>query len=364
MRVMTVIGELSIGGAETTALRLAGGLVERGHEVYTVALRNRGELGDEYLRMGVKLHSRVLKFRYDFLSAWRIAKIIRRKNIDAVIMIDALKNVMCFTSWGIKLSGRNVRKLLWSNSVPTGQMGDFTPRLKKFLDTGQLDEVVCTSEAQKRSFAERGVDADKIRVIFNGVDIERFSGATPGNIPQLRGRPAVLQVANVMPDKDFETLFAAADILNSQGVSFCLLLAGRDTNSTAMRNRIRELGLDDVVVPLGLRCDIPQILAAADVFVISSHSEVFNVATLEAMAAGVAVITSDLPGFDEMFDPSQGMKVPPKNPQALADGIKRLLEDKQLRIRQISAAKTRVERFSVAKMCDDFAAILEAVLSC
>ena len=57
MRVMTVIGELSVGGAETTALRLAGGLVERGYEVHAVALRNRGSLGNEYIRRGIKLHS-------------------------------------------------------------------------------------------------------------------------------------------------------------------------------------------------------------------------------------------------------------------------------------------------------------------
>jgi glycosyltransferase involved in cell wall biosynthesis len=358
MRVMTVIGELSVGGAETTALQLAGGLVERGHEVHTVALRNRGSLGNEYLRLGIKLHSRVLKFRYDFLSALRIARIIRREKIDAVIMIDALRNVMCFTSMGVKLSGRNVRKMLWSNSVPTGQMGDFTPRVKKYLDTGRLDNVVCTSEWQKQTFVERGVNEKKIQVIYNGVDIERFTNAAPADIPQIKGRPVIVNVANVMPDKDFETLFEAAQKLVAQGVSFCLLLAGRDTDSDIMRNRICELGLDGIVIPLGLRSDIPQILAAADIFVISSHSEVFNVATLEAMAANVAIIISDLPGFDEMFDTTQGMKVPPGDSKAMAAGIKRLLEDKQLRIRQITAGKTRVERFSIGKMCDDFAATL------
>ena len=359
MRVMTVIGELSVGGAETTALRLASGLVERGYEVHTVALRNRGELGDEYLRKGIKLHSRVLNFRYDFLSALRIARIIRREKIDAVIMIDALRNVMCFTSMGIKLSGRNVRKILWSNSVPTGQMGDFTPRVKNFLDTGRLDEVVCTSQWQKQTFVQRGVNAEKIRVIYNGVNIEQFAGADPAEIPQIGGRPAIVHVANVMPDKDFETLFAAAKKLTTLGVSFCLLLVGRDTDSDAMRKRISELGLDDIVIPLGLRSDIPEILAASDIFVISSHSEVFNVATLEAMGSGVAVITSDLPGFDEMFDTTQGIKVPPGDAEALADGMKRLLEDKQLRIRQTTEGKARVEHFSVGKMCDNFAAALE-----
>ncbi|MBN1555188.1 MAG: glycosyltransferase [Phycisphaerae bacterium] len=362
MRTLMVLGNLDVGGAERTALELAVGLRDRGMEVQTAALKGGGPLGLLLRQAGVPLHEGVLLFRFDFTGAPRIARICLREKIDTILLVDIYRNSMFCGLWGARIArmfGRRVRTVLWCSAVPTGQAGDFTPRLRKNFKRGMLDEIVCVSDWQRGMLCEYQLPPEKMATIHNGVDLARFgniSQKTPADLPGPADAPALVQVANVMPDKDYNTLLQAAAILKERNITFRLYLVGRGTNDAPMRNRIDELGLMEQVFPLGSRNDVPAILAVCDVFVLSTRSEVFNIAVLEAMAAGRAVITSDVPGFVEMFDnEKQGLKVAANNPTALANAIQRLLDDEALRNQLAEAAQLHIQTFSREAMCNAFA---------
>ena len=364
MRVTMVLCNLGVGGAETTALGLAASLQRSGVEVSAIALRSEGKIAPAYRQAGVELLSGLQKHRLDALALPRLVRQLKRTKPDAMIVIDAFRNSMFFGLVGAKLSGLGLRTILWSNSTPTGQLGDFTPRLRRYIRLGLLDEIVLTSLRQMEQFTSRGISADRISLIHNGVDIERFAQAKPGENslpPAIADRPVVVQVANVVPDKDFDTLLQASVILAGQAARLpCVLLVGRGTDSSEMRSKIDQLGLCEVVFPLGARDDVPEILARADLLVLSTRSEVFNVSVLEAMASGLAVVASDIPAFDEMFaDDQQGLKVPPGDAQALANGIGRLMNEPGLRARLAAAGQEHVQQFSQAAMTQKFAKLLK-----
>jgi glycosyltransferase involved in cell wall biosynthesis len=364
VRTLMLLGNLDFGGAERTALELAVGLRQRGLEVQAAALKSGGPLGPMLRDAGVPLHEGFLKFRFDATAALRIKKLLCRENIDTLILVDIYRNAMFCGLWGARLArrkGQNVRTVLWCSAVPTGQAGDFTPRLRKNFKRGMLDEIVCVSDWQRTMLCEYHLPAEKMITIHNGVDLTRFGNVSAVDLPGPSDTPVLVQVANVMPDKDYDTLLSAAAILKKRGTAFRLFLVGRGTDGPSMRARIDELDLDNCVFPLGPRGDVPAILSAADILVLSTRSEVFNIAVLEAMAAGRAVITSDVPGFTEMFNhEEEGLKIPPGDPNALAHAIQRLLNDESLRNQLVQTARIHVKQFSRDTMCDQFADFLQS----
>ncbi|MCK5558595.1 MAG: glycosyltransferase, partial [Candidatus Hydrogenedentes bacterium] len=329
-------------------------------EVQAAALRGGGQMGDAFRGAGIKLHEGLLRHRFDLRAVWRVVRLIRCECFDAMILVDVYRNAMFCGLWGARLSGRSIRRILWCSAVPTGQAGNFVPRVRKYLRSGMLREIVCVSRWQREVLTDYAIPANYMRVIHNGVDTDRFAGAAAADVRAGGAEGSVLvHVANVMPDKDFDTLLAAAQRLLARRGALCLLLVGRGTDAPEMRRLIEALGLTGMVRPLGLRSDVPEILATAEAMVLSTRSEVFNVSVLEAMAAGTPVITSDVPGFEEMFeDGREGLKTPPGDADALAAAIDRLLGDPELRARLSIAGRRRAEKFRRESMCEKFLELL------
>ena len=165
-----------------------------------------------------------------------------------------------------------------------------------------------------------------------------------------------------MPDKDHATLLAAAGMLARRRDDFRLLLAGRGTDSPRMVRAAAAAGAEGVVRLLGYRDDVPALLRAADIFVLSTGSEVFSVATLEAMAAALPVVVSDIPAFAEMFDGGrEGLKVPPGDAASLAEALERLLDDPALAGSLAAAGHSRGRLFSRQRMAECFRRLLAAL---
>ena len=122
-----------------------------------------------------------------------------------------------------------------------------------------------------------------------------------------------------------------------------------------MARAASRVGLDGAVTLAGHREDIPGILAAAEVFVLSTRSESFGLAVAEAMAAGLPVVASDVPALAELFAHGcEGLKVPPGQAQALADAIEQVLADDSLRAELSAAGRRRARRFNHSRMTENF----------
>jgi glycosyltransferase involved in cell wall biosynthesis len=186
--------------------------------------------------------------------------------------------------------------------------------------------------------------AEKVEVVYNAVDVERVEAtAPPGLREQLGGseaRPLVLTPARLDAQKGHETLLeAVAEVPDA-----IFVLAGEGPERAALEARAAELEVAERVSFLGRREDIPQLLAACDVFALPSLYEGSSLAVLEAMAAGTPVVSSAIGGTEELVEDGRtGLLVAPGDAQALAGALRRLLDEPELRSELAAKARERVE---------------------
>jgi glycosyltransferase involved in cell wall biosynthesis len=209
-----------------------------------------------------------------------------------------------------------------------------------------------------------GWPADRIEVVYNAVDLDRFGAtAPPGLREELGGSdgvPLVLTPARLDEQKGHDVLFrAAAEIPEARFV-----LAGDGPLRGRLEAEVAQLGLEGRVLFLGRREDVPQLLAACDVFALPSLYEGSSLAVLEAMAARRAVVSSAIGGTAELIDDGEnGLLVPPGDAAALAVALRRVLGDASLREELARKARGRAEaKFSREAMGSRVEGVYEELL--
>ena len=225
----------------------------------------------------------------------------------------------------------------------------------------QYSAIACPSQAIADSLAQWAPRVHvRICVIPNAIAIERFAAASAADKRQIVGEgdpPVILFTARLQPQKDHVTLFHALKQIGGAH----LLLAGDGELRPRLMRLAQELGLSSRIHFLGRRDDIPQLLKMADVYAHSSHSEGFGIAALEAMAAGVPVVVSNLPGLAEVVGQA-GILVPPGDPEAMANALKQVLGSAELRQKLSSAGRQRAQEFSIQKTTQQFIELYGRVL--
>lgn len=267
--------------------------------------------------------------------------------------------------WGLSaavLAG--VRAVLGTVQVISHYVPDRSTRLQLRLLARQVDRYLAVSrEIAAGLVADYGWPAAKIEVVHNAVEVERFGAAAS---PRLReelgasGRPLVLTTARLSDQKGLPVLLeAAAEVPDA-----VFALAGDGPERPRLEELAERLGVAGRVRFLGRREDVPELLAACDVFALPSLYEGTSLAVLEAMAAGRAVVSSAIGGTEELIeDGCSGLLVPPGEAGALAGALRRLLGDPGLREWLAAHARERVERdFTRAGMAARVSAVYGELL--
>jgi glycosyltransferase involved in cell wall biosynthesis len=202
-----------------------------------------------------------------------------------------------------------------------------------------------------------GLPPGRLEVVHNGIPIEPALGteeraarraALRSELGVPPGLPLLIAVGNLYPVKDHATLLRALSLLPDPW----LAIAGRGGEEENLRRLARELGIAERVHLLGLRDDIPRLLAAGDVFVQPSRSEGLPLAVLEAMAQQIPIVATDVGGVGEAVgDGKTGYLVRPGDPAGLAAAVGRILDSPDRGAALAAAANARVrEEFSVEHM--------------
>ncbi len=218
----------------------------------------------------------------------------------------------------------------------------------------RISHRVAVSEDARRT-AYDGIGGD-YTILFNGIDVDRFAKATPWPAEG----PTILFVGRHESRKGLAVLLDAAKSLPAE-VTIWVAGSGPETEQltaqTAEDSRIQWLGRvsDD---------ELAQRLAGADIFCAPSlHGESFGVVLLEAMAAGTAIVASDLPGYRAVARPEEhAVLVPPEDAVALGAALNRLLEDKALCDRLVTAGRDRAGEFAMSLLAGAYAEIYSSLL--
>ena len=210
--------------------------------------------------------------------------------------------------------------------------------------------VPVSEDLARHARVEQGAPQRKVELIYNGIDLQAFElAAEQASLGQRDPRPTAVMVARLAPVKDFDTLFQAAAVVRQRQPEFRLRLLGDGPLRAELEGTAERMGLKDCIELLGNRRDVPQQLAAADVFILSSHSEGLSIAVLEAMATGLPVVATAVGGNPEVVaDGETGFLVPERSPQIMAEKIVWLLEHADQAREMGRAGRRRVaERFDI-----------------
>jgi glycosyltransferase involved in cell wall biosynthesis len=250
-------------------------------------------------------------------------------------------DVLCCHGYKANLLGRLAarRHDVPAVAVARGWTGEnLKVRLYERLDRFHLrwmDHVVCVSEAQAAKVRRAGVRAERVSVIRNAVDPDRFVDPDPRYRAKLlrhfrspRG-PLIGAAGRLSPEKGFDVLVAAAEQVAQADPSVGFILFGEGPCRDRLVWQIRDCGLAGTFILSGFRADLDRFLPHLDLLVLPSFTEGLPNVVLEACAAGVPVVATAVGGTPEVVvDGVNGYLVPPGDPETLAARIRDLLASK------------------------------------
>jgi glycosyltransferase involved in cell wall biosynthesis len=327
-----VVYALDIGGSEILARRLALGLTSRLYACSLYAVHDDGPLAGLLRADGIPCRAFSRKGKWDLKP---LVRLVRQFRADGTKVVHTHHlGQLLYGGLAGRLAGCRVIHTehdYYSLSRPRAQ------QLLRVL-TRLADRVTAVAEPV-RSFLEGtvGLPASKLITIQNGVEIHRYEAAIPYDRKEwdLENSDVIIGcVARLSPEKGHTVLLQAFRKTISRHPQARLVLIGDGEERERLQHLAAELNIGHFVRFLGLRADVPEVLAACDLFTLPSIQEGFPMVILEALAAGKAVIASEVGAIpDAIRHGATGLLVPPGDADALASALCLLIEDEEVRQR-------------------------------
>ena len=272
--------------------------------------------------------------------------------------------------WNLSCSNNIISAFISKVPVVVTQHAYKTPRSRKVYYMQKLmslfiDRYIAVSQGQAEQLERSIIDKKKLSVIYNGIDLQKFTEATSSGLrKQLdidQTTPIIISVARMDELKGHEYLLKTAQIINEA----VFVLVGDGPERSNFEKLAGELGVKDRVFFLGYRDDIPALLKCSDIYVHPSLIESLGLSVIEAMAADKPVAASDISGIREIIKNGEtGLLVPPQNSEALANAIRKYISDKSFSEKLARAGQARViKKFSAEEMLSETTKIYNRLLN-
>lgn len=326
--VAHLVQNLDVGGLERVVINLMTGIDPARYRALLYTLGDGGALAEEVERRGFTVRRLAKRAGLDHRLFLRLAqqfrsdgvRVVHSHNYSPLVYGSVAGRVAgvgrhVYTAHGAKTAGRRATR--------------------RFQQLGLVDDVVFVSaDARRVALAAGAVIDRRVHTIVNGIDVDEYTGdgATRARIrAEFRidhDAPVAGIVARLTPAKDHVNLFDAfVRLRETHPRARCVVVGGGELQADLER-ALRDRGIADRVLLVGPRHDVADVLAAFDVFVLSSSTEGLAVTLLEAMAAGLPVVATRVGGNPEVVeDGRSGTLVPPRDSAALAAAIARLFDD-------------------------------------
>lgn len=365
IRVAFVVHVMQVAGAEmlvAATIRRLGPRIEPA----VFCLDDLGTIGNKLAESGVPIISFGRRPGLDLGVVWCVAREIRLRRIEVVHAHQY--GPFFYGALGARLSTRRPRVILTEHGRHYPDVVSPLRRATNRLVLNRLADAVnavcgfsARALARNEGFADRRID-----VIENGIELARYRpdvdrAALRNRLGFDASRCYIVAVARFHPVKDHRTLLRAFQVVAGVRADVDLILAGDGPLRGELESLARELGIAGRTKFLGVRTDVPDLLAAADVFTLTSVSEAASLTLLEAMAAGTPVVTTAVGGSPEIVvHDEHGLLVPRGDAPATAEALLRVLQDPALAARLGAAARQRVEeRYRIETTVARYGALYE-----
>jgi glycosyltransferase involved in cell wall biosynthesis len=318
MRILHLVENLNMGGAERVVIDLVREQQRRGHEVQVVCLFERGTLASELDEAGVSVIPLYKTPGPSVTLLRRLRRLIRDHRIEVLHSHNAMAHYYgVAASVGIGVVRINTRHGM--GTLLANRRQRWLYRLSMVFTHAAC--FVC--EAARNQFVADGrVPAARARVVYNGIPASlldvRSSGALREELGLSADATLIMTVGRLNPAKNHPLLLTAFRALAAQQPNLHLVVVGDGAGMEMLRQGREASGMPERIHLLGARHDVAGLLDAADLFVLSSVTEGFSIALLEAGAARVPVVATDVGGNGEIVvDGQRGRLVPSSDADAL-----------------------------------------------
>lgn len=357
MKILHIIDGLTMGGAENLLIGLAGEQQARGNDVTVAPL-----VCPAYTPVRDKMEARGVRVCpmktngsvYNPVFVFRIMKLIKGFDIVHVHLFPALY----WAGLAKMLTRSKIPFVFTEHSTTNKRRGN---KLLHAMDRlvyqhGYRMVVACSDKAQE-TFAASFPTIDHLCVINNGVDTSANAEAKPYSKQELLGLPEesylLTMVARFMPMKRQDTIVEA--LVQLPTAIHAVFVGGeeKDDGLVRVKEQARDLGVEERVHFLYIRKDVPRVLKTSDVIMMASDYEGLSLSSLEGMAAGKPFVASDVDGLREVVD-GAGVLFENRNPEALAQAILRLYEDKSYYDAVAERCASRAKEYDQGKMVNAY----------
>ena len=355
MRVLHVIDSLNRGGAEVMLTAMAPRFRARGVTCDVLALlQTPSPLERSLLDQDIHLRYTGIRRLYSPRQIFALSKLLSGYDVVHVHLFPA-------QLWTVLAAVRLRRRI----PLVTTEHNTWNARRRWWFRPvdrwmySQYRRIACISEATAESLIQwcPGV-AEKVTLIPNGIPVDRFENAEPATLTHVpRDVPRLVFVGRFEAQKDHATLLQALTAVPDAH----LLLVGDGPLRPRLEQLAQSLGIRNRVTFLGWRQDVGAVLKASDIYVHSTHSDGFGIAACEAMAAGLPVVASDVPGLAQLVE-GAGILFPAGDDRALAHHLTALIRSPEQQREMSRASLQRAAQFSIENTVDGYIRMYESVL--
>lgn len=353
--VALVITDLDLGGAERALVTLATGIDRARWAPEFICLGPEGELIQPLHEAGIPVICLDVKHARPIQALIRLVRELRRQR---PLLIQSF---LFHANVAVRLAAPFAGHPWIVSGLRVAEREKGWHRILDRMTSHGATASVCVSQGVlKFSRDDAGLETERLTVIPNGIDVGRFDGIEPvprSSIGIPEGAHLAIFVGRMEAQKGVDHLITAASIVARARPDWFLAIVGDGRDAVANKRRIeQDPVLAERVRWLGRRVDVPGLLLASDVLVLSSLWEGMPNVVLEAMAARRAVVGTAVEGTEELIVPGQtGWLVPPGDPQALADAVLDAVSDPERLRRYGEQARERVDaRFSQSRVVEAY----------
>jgi len=360
INILFLTSGTNLGGTERMTIHLLRELDRNLFNCYVLSLLpEEGIFLDEVRGLGISAGS--LNFKgYNYASAGiKLGIFLRQHRIDIANIFGLTAGVIARPI--AKIMGLKVISNIRGLEKHRTALDHILDRITSFF----VDIHISNSEAGKQHFLKiLGLDAGKIIVIRNGIDLQRYNFSEKANIIFDSQKFNVLVLANLKPDKGHRSVVDAIPSLSELKDKIHFYFLGRDYMQGKLHEYVEQQGCNQYITFLGFNKDVIPYLRSADMVLLPSHHEGLPTSILEAMLCSTFVVATDVGGIPELIThKKEGLLIPSGNANAIADSIRWAINNKAEVAQYVRNAREKaVEQFRLQQMVKHYEEVFQSLV--